>query len=44
MRANLVYYNGSIGADKRLPIAGQTTLGATSVAAIRPDDPLAPAA
>jgi len=30
MRVNLVYYNGSIGADKRLPIAGQTTLGASA--------------
>jgi len=28
LRVNIVYYNGSIGADKPLPIAGQTTLGA----------------
>jgi len=30
MRANIVYYNGSIGADKPLPIAGRTTLGASA--------------
>jgi hypothetical protein len=28
MRANIVHYNGSLGANKQLPIAGQTTLGA----------------
>jgi hypothetical protein len=28
MRANIVYYNGSIGANKPVPIGGQTTLGA----------------
>ena len=28
MRANLIYYNGSVGPTKQLPIAGQTTLGA----------------
>jgi hypothetical protein len=30
MRANIIYYNGSIGANKQLPIAGQTTLGANA--------------
>ena len=28
MRANIIYYNGSVGATMPLPIGGQTTLGA----------------
>jgi len=28
VRANIIYYSGSIGANKRIPIGGKTTLGA----------------
>ena len=45
MRANIIYYNGSVGPTKQLPIAGQTTLGAeASSFGPGPDGPLASAA